>query len=109
MAGPSVRVRTLAINLEFDTVTAENNTNQTPELISVNPGRTTINPPITASPIPIQRTGPTCSFRNTIARSATKTGPIRLTAVASATGMRLSAVNQVSIENEFRTDRPICQ
>ena len=90
-------------------MTAENKTSQTPELISVNPGRTTIRPPATARKIPSQRIGPTCSPRKTIARIATKTGPIRLTAVASPTGMRVSAVNQDSMDTVFRKERPICQ
>jgi len=62
-----------------------------------------------ASAIPSHRTGPTCSLRKNIASNATKTGPMRLTAVASATGIRLSAVNQDSIDAEFRKARPTCQ
>ena len=44
-----------------------------------------------------------------MARIATKTGPIRLTAVASATGISLSAMNQDSMDIALMKARPTCQ
>ena len=71
---------------------SDNNTNKRPKLISSKPGLIIINAPNPPPMIAIQRFAVTTSPRKIKAPKVTKIGPVKLSAITSASSVKTSAV-----------------
>ena len=107
VSGRSVSVSFLTMMMVMAMVTEFNNARSAPVETASTPGRSTISMPAKPIASAVIRRARTTSPRTSAAPMVAKSGAVKLSAVASAKGIRVIAVNPAAMPTMLNSDRAV--